>query len=145
MNTQSIHLDLMLKLFSTLVLSLAIPALHTSAHQIESALRYLDNELELQSHFSNGEPAQGAVVRLIESDGSSGQELGRTNENGQAILDISTLKDGYFDIQVDCGPGHKDYLEIPLKAGKVIIDNVVQSPIRFIMLSLMASLKPRID
>ena len=35
------------------------------AHQIESALQYLDGDLELSTRFSNGEPASGAVVRLI--------------------------------------------------------------------------------
>ena len=44
------------------------------AHQIESALQYLDGDLELSTRFSNGEPASGAVVRLLNPDGTPGLE-----------------------------------------------------------------------
>ena len=42
---------------------------------MESTLRYLDGQLELNSSFSTGEPVEGAVVRLLEADGSAGAEL----------------------------------------------------------------------
>ena len=46
---------------------------NVSAHGVESTLRYLDGQLELNSSFSTGEPVEGAVVRLLEADGSAGQ------------------------------------------------------------------------
>ena len=63
----SIDRPSMLRLLAPLVLLSAVlqgtvlaPA---KAHQIESALNYLDGDLQLSSNFSNGEPTQGAVVR----------------------------------------------------------------------------------
>ena len=59
----------LLLLGSVLQGALLAPA---KAHQIESALQYLDGDLQLSSSFSNGEPTQGAVVRLLNADGTPG-------------------------------------------------------------------------
>ena len=62
----------MLRQLATLLLLSPVALLPAQAHQIESALNYLDGTLELTSSFSNGEPAEGAVVRLLNPDGSTG-------------------------------------------------------------------------
>lgn len=115
----------------------------TQAHQIESALHYLDGQLELSSSFSNGEPAAGAVVRLLNPDGSPGEELGRMDADGQVQLDLSSVQDGRYDLQVDGGPGHRDYLEVPVHAGRVRIDDVVQWPFSLVLVGLLVSVRRR--
>ena len=35
--------------------------------------------------------------------------------------------DGVLDLQVDGGPGHRDYLELPIRQGSVLLDEVVQT------------------
>ena len=113
------------------------------AHQIESALEYLDGDLELSTRFSNGEPAAGAVVRLLQADGTPGEELGRTDASGQIRLDLNGVKDGRYDLQVDGGPGHRDYLEVPVQAGRVKLDEVVQSPIVLVVVGLLVNVQRR--
>ena len=113
------------------------------AHQIESALHYLDGDLELSSRFSNGEPAAGAVIRLLQADGTPGEELGRTDAAGQIRLDLDGVKDGRYDLQVDGGPGHRDYLEVPIQAGRVNLDEVVQSPLVLVLVGLLVSVQRR--
>ena len=115
------------------------------AHQIESALRYLNGDLELNISFSNGQPTNNAVVRLLNPDGTPGMELGRTDSTGRLILNISTLKDGVIDLQVDGGPGHRDYLELPIESGQVNLDDVVALPISLTLIGLLASLKSQSD
>ena len=73
----------------------------SKAHQIESALHYLDGNLQLSSSFSNGEPTQGAVVRLLNADGTPGQELGRTDAEGRLSLDLRSVGNGTVDLQVE--------------------------------------------
>ena len=58
-------------LLASLLLLSSLQALPGRAHQIESALQYLDGDLELSSQFSNGEPTEGAVVRLLDADGNA--------------------------------------------------------------------------
>ena len=99
-----------------------------SAHGVESTLRYLDGQLELSSSFSTGEPVEGAVVRLLEADGSAGAELGRIDASGRLQVNLPDLTDGLVDLQVDGGPGHRDYLTLPLEQGRVNLDEVVSAP-----------------
>ena len=101
----------MLRLLAPLLLlgSVLAPA---KAHQIESALQYLDGDLQLSSSFSNGEPTQGAVVRLLNADGTPGQELGRTDAEGHLSLDLSSVGNGTVDLQVDGGPGPVSYTHL---------------------------------
>jgi nickel transport protein len=129
-------------LTSCAVLAVAI-ATPVHAHQIESALTYLDGDLELKSNFSNGTPATGAVVRLLNPDGSAGDILGTTDASGQIRLDLSDVQDGRYDLQVDAGPGHRDYLDIPVTSGRVKLDDVVQSPLMFLLVGLLVSVRRR--
>ena len=98
------------------------------AHGIESSLRYLNGQLELSTSFSTGEPVEGATVRLLNADGTPGDELGEIGANGQLVLTLPTLVEGVLDLQVDGGPGHRDYLELPIRQGSVLLDEVVQMP-----------------
>ena len=132
----------MRSVFATLLIAAAIGS-PSQAHQIETALDYLDGDLELRSQFSNGEPATGAVIRLLNKDGSPGPELGRTDQNGQLRLDLSDVRDGRHELQVDGGPGHRDYLEIPVNAGHVQLDDVVQSPLVMALVGLLVSVRRR--
>ena len=115
------------------------------AHQIESALQYLDGDLQLSSSFSNGEPTQGAVVRLLNADGTPGQELGRTDAEGRLSLDLSSVGNGTVDLQVDGGPGHRDYLELPVRDGEVNLNEVVMFPFSLVMVGLLVSVRRRND
>ena len=108
------------------------------AHGIESALRYLDGKLELSSSFSTGEPVEGAAVRLLNADGTPGDELGQIGANGQLVLTLPNLVEGVLDLQVDGGPGHRDYLELPIRQGSVLLDEVVQTQNQFTALSAFA-------
>lgn len=97
------------------------------AHAIESTLQYLNGNLQLRSSFSTGSPAAGATVRLLQADGSAGQELGRMDADGTLKLSLPALEQGTLDVQIDGGPGHRDYLALPIRRGKVQIDAVSQS------------------
>ena len=139
----------MLRLLAPLVLLSSV--LHSAvlapakAHQIESALQYLDGDLQLSSNFSNGEPTQGAVVRLLNADGTPGKELGRTDADGRLNLDLSTVDNGTVDLQVDGGPGHRDYLELPVHDGEVNLNEVVVLPFSLVMVGLLVSVRRRND
>ena len=139
----------MLRLLAPLVLLSSV--LHSAvlapakAHQIESALQYLDGDLQLSSSFSNGEPTQGAVVRLLNADGTPGQELGRTDADGRLNLDLSSVGNGTVDLQVDGGPGHRDYLELPVQDGEVNLNEVVVLPFSVVMVGLLVSVRRRND
>ena len=126
------------------VLHGAVPA-PAKAHQIESALHYLNGDLQLSSNFSNGEPTQGAVVRLLNTDGTPGQELGRTDAEGRLSLDLSSVGNGTVDLQVDGGPGHRDYLELPVRDGEVNLNEVVMFPFSLVMVGLLVSVRRRND
>ena len=110
----------MIRLLATLLLLGPASLMPAEAHQIESALQYLDGDLQLSSRFSNGEPTQDAVVRLLNPDGSPGQELGRTDASGRLTLDLRRVTDGVVDLQIDGGPGHRDYLEVPVSSGQPV-------------------------
>ncbi len=109
-------------------LGLGLTSSHPAqAHGIESSIRYLDGQLELISSFSTGEPVEGAAVRLLNQDGSPGDELGRIGANGQLTLTLPPIVEGVLDLQVDGGPGHRDYLELPISQGSVVLEEVVKT------------------
>ena len=137
----------MLRLLTSLLLFGSVLSLDTpaEAHQIESALRYLNGDLELSSSFSNGQPTENAIVRLLNPDGTPGQELGRTDSVGRLILNIKNLEDGIVDLQVDGGPGHRDYLELPIDSGTVNLDEVVSLPFGLALVGLLASVRRQSD
>ena len=110
-------------LMATTALGLALTQpLQAEAHGVESSLRYLDGQLELTSSFSTGEPVEGAVVRILKADGTPGEELGRIDAGGRLQMTLPELADGLVDLQVDGGPGHRDYLTLPLQQGRVNLD-----------------------
>ena len=135
----------MLRVLASLLLFGGLGGIPVQAHQIESALNYLNGELELSSSYSNGQPTQGAVVRLLNADGSAGQELGRTDQSGRLTLDLDTVEDGIVDLQIDGGPGHRDYLEMPVQAGQVKLDEVVSLPLSLVLVGLLVSVQRRKD
>ena len=116
-------------LMATTALGLALTQpMQAEAHGVESSLRYLDGQLELTSSFSTGEPVEGAVVRILKADGTPGEELGRIDAGGRLQMTLPDLGDGLVDLQVDGGPGHRDYLTLPLQQGRVNLDEVVMNP-----------------
>jgi nickel transport protein len=111
-----------------LVLALLLSPAAAQAHGIESSLTRLESltdSLVLESHFSNGEPTSDAVVRLVAPDGES-LELGRTNANGQLSFALPKQANGEWELQVDGGPGHRDYLEMPVQQGQAQLDKISQ-------------------
>ena len=96
------------------------------AHGIESSLsplRGLADQLQLHSQFSNGEPTRDAVVRLVPPHGQP-LELGRTDGQGQLSFALPKGANGSWELQVDGGPGHRDYLEMPLRGGQAQLDRI---------------------
>ena len=115
-----------------------MPGQAAQAHAVQSSLRYLDGQLELSSSFSTGEPVEGASVRLLNADGTPGDELGQIGANGQLVLTLPDLVEGVLDLQVDGGPGHRDYLELPIRQGSVLLDEVVETQNKTTALPLLA-------
>ena len=109
---------------------LGLSAGAAQAHGIESRLsplRGLTDQLLLQSQFSNGEPTRDAVVRLVPPQGQP-LELGRTDGQGQLSFALPKGAHGAWELQVDGGPGHRDYLEMPLQGGQAQLDRVSRQP-----------------
>jgi len=95
-----------------LLLASAAPA---HSHAIESSLERLSSltdQLVLDSRFGNGEPANDAVVRLVPPNGEP-IEVGRTDASGQLRFQLPSNATSAWELQVDRGPGHRDYLELP--------------------------------
>ena len=95
-----------------LLLASAAPA---HSHAIESSLERLSSltdQLVLDSRFGNGEPADDAVVRLVPPNGEP-VEVGRTDASGQLRFQLPSNATSAWELQVDRGPGHRDYLELP--------------------------------
>lgn len=85
------------------------------SHALESSLERLSSltdQLVLDSRFGNGEPAADAVVRLIPPGGTP-IEVGRTDASGQLRFRLPQNATATWEVQVDQGPGHRDYLELP--------------------------------
>jgi nickel transport protein len=97
------------------VLLLMAPAAPVQAHAIESSLERLSDlnapTLQLESRFSTGEPAGNAAVRLVPPQGES-IVLGQTNPEGQLQFHLPRQASTDWELQVDAGPGHRDYLEL---------------------------------
>ena len=77
-------------------------------------------------------------MRLLNADGTPGDELGEIGANGQLVLTLPDLVEGVLDLQVDGGPGHRDYLALPIRQGSVLLDEVVQTQNQFTALSAFA-------
>jgi nickel transport protein len=70
-------------------------------------------QLQLESRFSSGLPASEAAVRLVPPDGGAPIEVGRTDTRGQLTFALPARAGSDWELQVDAGPGHRDYLELP--------------------------------
>jgi nickel transport protein len=95
---------------------MAAPA--ARAHGIESTLERLDGlvtetPFQLESRFSTGVPARDATVRMVSPDGTASVDLGHTNAEGQLTFSLPAQARADWEVQVDAGPGHRDYLELP--------------------------------
>jgi nickel transport protein len=95
---------------------LGVPA--ARAHGIESSLERVGGLLsgspfQLESRFSSGLPARDASVRMVSPDGSGSIDLGHTNAEGQLTFHLPAQARADWEVQVDAGPGHRDYIELP--------------------------------
>ncbi|MEB3168700.1 MAG: hypothetical protein VKK97_08210 [Synechococcaceae cyanobacterium] len=70
-------------------------------------------DLQLSSAFSSGQPASDAAVKLISPDGSTSIALGRTDAAGRLLFNLPRGSHAGWEVVVDAGPGHRDYLELP--------------------------------
>jgi nickel transport protein len=109
-----------------LALALVLCPAAGHAHGIESSITRLEsltNSLVIESRFSNGEPTSDAVVRLVSPDGEA-IDLGRTDAQGQLSFALPKQAQGAWEVQVDGGPGHRDYLEMPVQQGQAQLDQI---------------------
>jgi nickel transport protein len=88
----------------------AVPAKSFTAKPSSSG-RVQAQTLQLESRFSTGEPAQSATVRLVPPRGEA-IELGQTDAEGQLRFQLPRQAESDWELQVDAGPGHRDYLEL---------------------------------
>ena len=95
------------------------------AHAIQTNLESLSNNhlLLLQSSFGDGQPAQAALVTLV-SPGGQPIPVGRTNSKGQLSFALPRDANGEWDVQVDGGPGHRDYLSLPVNKGQADLNRM---------------------
>jgi len=112
---------------AAMALAAWLPAAPAHSHGIESSLDRLPSlsaslgdpdqaTLLLQSRFGNGEPAVEATVRLVAPAGGA-VEIGRTDQAGQLRFTLPPGARSTWELQVDAGPGHRDYLELPVSPG----------------------------
>lgn len=101
--------------------------------QLQASLPISSGRMELQSAFSNGQPARDAAVRLIPAQGATPIELGRTDAQGRLAFALPERTGRDAEIQVDAGPGHRDWIELSeLGAGR----RQASLPLRGVLLSL---------
>jgi nickel transport protein len=117
-----------LSLLGTLVL-LALPC-RVEAHAIESSLEKLASlrqGLMLESHYSNGAPTAGAAVRRGPPGGGAPVVVGQMDARGRLDFTLPKGADGSWELQVDAGPGHRDYLQVPIQHGQAQLDQVSEA------------------
>jgi hypothetical protein len=119
----------LLGLGSFLAAAAAVMGPPAHAHAIQSTLERVQaasESLMVSSAFSSGEPASDAAVRLVPPGGGSAIEVGRTNAQGQLSFGLPKGAKGDWELQIDGGPGHRDYLEMPVRQGRVQLDKISQ-------------------
>ena len=92
-----------------LLMTVALAAGPAMAHALDSSL---NRTFALTSQFSTGVPAAGAVVTLVAPAGQT-VAVGRTDATGQLRFQLPEQVDPSWEVRVDQGPGHRDYLELP--------------------------------
>jgi len=110
---------------------LVTPMVH--AHGIESSLERLGRSTlrspyQLESRFSTGLPARDAAVRMVSPTGDTSIELGHTNGDGQLTFTLPSQARADWEVQVDAGPGHRDYVELPGAVPGVLHSHTSPSP-----------------
>ena len=108
-----------------LLLAHALPA-PVRAHAIQTNLERIDalsaslgqpsaasGFIRLETSFSSGQPVASAQVRLVPPDGGVAIEVGRTDGEGRLTFPLPKQARADWELQVDGGPGHRDYLELP--------------------------------
>jgi nickel transport protein len=126
--------------------SIAVVSAATSAqaHAIQTNLESFRNNhvLLLQSSFGDGQPASGALVTLVPPRGQP-IPMGRTNSTGQLSFALPRDANGEWDVQVDGGPGHRDYLRVPINHGQADLNRLSDGhqppPIEWLSAMTMAS------
>jgi nickel transport protein len=96
------------------------------AHGIQSTVTHVHgaaDQLLLSSAFSSGMPTTNASVRLLTPGGQS-VDLGRTDAHGQLAFALPEGANGAWELQVDGGPGHRDYLAMPVRGGQAQLDQI---------------------
>jgi nickel transport protein len=81
----------------------------------------------LASSFSTGAPVADASVKLVPPGGTP-IALGRTDARGQLNFQLPAGARSDWEIQVDGGPGHRDYLELPNGAVRPAATNLMMQP-----------------
>lgn len=111
--------------------ALALLPVAARAHAIESSLdqlRSLNDTLLLESRFSSGEPAAGAQVRVVPPGGGTPVAVGQLDADGKLSFVLPSGADGTWELQVDDGPGHRDFLDLTVKSGRPLIDSLSRRP-----------------
>ena len=81
----------------------------------------------LASSFSTGAPVADASVKLVPPGGTP-IALGRTDARGQLNFQLPAGARSDWEIQVDGGPGHRDYLELPNGAVRPAAPTLLKQP-----------------
>ena len=81
----------------------------------------------LASSFSTGAPVADASVKLVPPGGTP-IVLGRTDARGQLNFQLPAGARSDWEIQVDGGPGHRDYLELPNGAVRPAATTLLKQP-----------------
>ena len=100
-------------LLALLTLAAASPV---RAHAIESTLERLQglhDTLVLDSRFGSGQPAAGAQVSLVSPGGEQSLVVGSTDQQGSLRFQLPAGVGPSWELKVDLGAGHRDYLELP--------------------------------
>jgi len=100
---------------SLVSMAVVLAASPAKAHGLESSLERvadLNTTFALTSQFSTGVPAAGAAVTLVAPAGQT-VAVGRTDASGQLRFQLPAQVDASWEVRVDQGPGHRDYLELP--------------------------------
>lgn len=110
------------------------------AHGIQSSLeRFGGLSAQLESSFSSGLPARDAAVRLVPPGGGQPIALGHTDSQGRLSFRLPPQASPDWEVQVDAGPGHRDYLEVPpVSTGKGAALSSSEGPLRGSLSHLLA-------
>ena len=99
------------------------------AHGIQSNLERISSlRAQLESSFSSGEPASHAAVRLVPPDGTP-IEVGQTDAQGRLRFRLPAEATAAWELQVDAGPGHRDYLELPTTSAPTSASPALSRPV----------------